>query len=94
MDAEVQMPSGFCSGCGVKFQATEEGAPGYVPGNVLEERATARRELVDPQAPLLGRSRPAPRQAVCQRCHTLRYQSRLPADTLRISSSDEVEVAP
>jgi len=68
-----------------------------VPASVLEERTASRREASDPQAPLVGRSKPTPRQAICQRCHTLRYQNRLPADTLRVASPisrDEAEAGP
>ncbi|EOD41710.1 hypothetical protein EMIHUDRAFT_194176 [Emiliania huxleyi CCMP1516] len=65
LQAAIEMPRGFCCGCGVRFQANDEAAPGYLPASVLQQRL-------------------APREAVCQRCHSLRYQNRLPSDGLRV----------
>jgi len=77
LQATVEMPTGFCVGCGSRFQCDDAAAPGFVPANVLEERAE-------------GAAAPSPqsikprRAAVCQRCHGLRYQNKLNVDTLRV----------
>jgi len=92
LEAELEMPREYCSGCGVRFQSKSESAPGYVPGKVLEERMAAaeRQDTIvvaedeeQEEREVLGRLKKK-RPAVCQRCHALRYQNKLPADTLRV----------
>ena len=71
--AMLEVPRGVCVGCGARFQTEDEAAPGFTPAHVLEERMATRE------------SGPK-RMAVCQRCHGLRYQNRLPVDALRVGA--------
>lgn len=95
LQAVVEMPQGFCTGCGVRFQSENELAPGYVPSSVLEtsliHRDATPSEVSDEV--IVGKPKKA-RQVTCQRCHALRYQNSLPADTLRVGGgrpSDDPE---
>lgn len=83
--AVLEMPRGFCTGCGVRFQSANELAPGYVPSSVLEARLAADDVIIvdNIDEPLVGKPK-STRPVTCQRCHALRYQNRLPADTLRV----------
>lgn len=91
----LEMPSGFCSGCGIRFQSQEDGKVGYVPASVLD----ARREKVersDADAPVdevvVARMPKADKELICQRCHALRYKNSLPADTLRVGGGGAIDV--
>mmetsp|Transcript_16818 Transcript_16818/g.36437 ORF Transcript_16818/g.36437 Transcript_16818/m.36437 type:complete len:654 (-) Transcript_16818:297-2258(-) len=80
LQAVVEMPASFCSGCGARFQSVDDRAPGFVPTSVLDARTRLADDIVGsdgPQKPLRG--------AICQRCHGLRFQNRLPTETLRVS---------
>ena len=79
-EATLEMPKGTCSGCGARYQCTDIGAPGYVPEHVLAERVAAVK--MDSQGIKV-------KGAVCQRCHGLRHNNKLPANTLRAGLGDE-----
>ena len=85
LEAELAMPRGSCMGCGARFQSEDDAAPGFVPGDVID----ARQARVDEGGGAVGRRR----MPVCQRCHGLRYQNRLPADALRVGSGDAAHAA-
>ena len=100
LQAAIEMPRGFCCGCGVRFQANDEAAPGYLPASVLQQRLAPSSEEeqggvgggggAEAEA---GAARPPSRprrEAVCQRCHSLRYQNRLPSDGLRVGGGVQV----
>jgi ribosome biogenesis GTPase A len=77
LEAALEMPRGACSGCGARFQCEDETAPGFVPEHVLDGRQA--------DAAANSASKGAP---VCQRCHGLRYQNRLPTETLRVGGGE------
>ena len=77
IDAELDAAAGHCMGCGARFQSMDAVAPGYVPVDVLDSKLAVASE----SAALHHRKAP-----VCQRCHGLRYQNRLPADELRVGT--------
>ena len=81
LEALLEMPRSMCSGCGARFQAEDEEAPGFVPGSVLEERSAK----VTEDGNKVARKTP-----LCQRCHGLRYQNRLPQDALRVGTGAAV----
>jgi ribosome biogenesis GTPase A len=85
LQAVLEMPRGFCTGCGVRFQSANELLPGFVPPSVLEARLAADDDITigSTEEPLVGKPKKI-RPVTCQRCHALRYQNRLPADTLRV----------
>ena len=70
-EAALEMPRGACTGCGARFQCDDAGAPGFVPEKVLAERQNAK----------TSKGEKAP---ICQRCHGLRHQNKLPVETLRV----------
>jgi ribosome biogenesis GTPase A len=92
LQAVLEMPRGYCTGCGVRFQSSAELAPGYVPPSVLEARLAADDDIIidSTKEPLIGKPKKM-RPVTCQRCHALRYQNRLPADTLRVGGGGAID---
>ena len=84
VEALLDVPAGCCGGCGALFQSGDEQAPGFVPQSVLESRtgSGARSSAAGGAGEALPKA-----EAVCQRCHGLRYQNRLPADALRVGTA-------
>lgn len=65
-------------------QATDGGAPGFLPPSVFERlSAESQHKSGDLLSPAIGKLKP-PRDLICQRCHSLRFQNKLPADSLRV----------
>ena len=86
--ASLEMPTGSCSGCGARFQFGDDAAPGFVPESAYDKRLA----LVDE----LGAKVAQRESPLCQRCHGLRFQNRLPADALRVggdASHEELQPA-
>lgn len=77
IDAELDAASGYCLGCGARFQSTDKMSPGYIPPSVLDETQA----IANEDGIVQRRKSP-----ICQRCHGLRYQNRLPAETLRVGT--------
>ena len=77
-EAALEMPRGVCSGCGARFQCDDTGAPGFVPEKVMREREGAKTSEGE-------------KAAICQRCHGLRHQNKLPVETLRVGRDDSHE---
>ena len=82
LGAALEMPRGVCTGCGARFQSADDFAPGFLPQSVLMER-------VDGGGSASGAAAP-----VCQRCHGLRYQNRLPPDALRVGEAAHEALRP
>jgi hypothetical protein len=76
--AALETPRGQCSGCGARFQFEDGAAPGFVPQAAFEKRL-ARTE--HDGAAVAPKQKDSP---LCQRCHGLRFQNRLPVDALRV----------
>jgi len=88
--ATLEMPVGTCSGCGARFQFEEVAAPGYMPAEAYEKKLA----LIEEGGG--GESSAGQREApLCQRCHGLRFQNRLPVDALRVGSdATQAELQP
>ena len=80
LEAQLEIPRGVCPGCGAHFQSDDEHAPGFTPPHVLSEMQAK----VDEDGESVSH-----RMVVCQRCHGLRHQNRLPVETLRVSAGDD-----
>ena len=74
LEAAFEIPRGQCSGCGARFQFEDGGAPGFVPEAAYEKQLAAASDKTS-----LTRGSP-----LCQRCHGLRFQNKLPAEALRV----------
>jgi len=93
----LEMPKGFCSGCGVRYQSSNELAPGFVPPSVLAARLAAADDdseirVADADEVPEYKKPKKNRPITCQRCHALRFQNRLPADTLRVGGGGRPDV--
>jgi len=82
LEAQLEVPRSVCAGCGARFQSVDIAAPGFTPEHVIEEHRAVRDE---DSGALTSKRMP-----ICQRCHGLRYQNKLPIDSLRVGSGEAV----
>ena len=87
VEALLDVPAGCCPGCGATFQSADPDAPGFVPQSVLDARSAAGAKVEGGEgAPLATKT-----ETICQRCHGLRYQNRLPVEALRVGTQAQHE---
>lgn len=87
VEALLDVPAGCCPGCGATFQSADTDAPGFVPQSVLDDRSAAGAKVEGGE----GASLATNSETICQRCHGLRYQNRLPVEALRVGTQAQHE---